>query len=224
MKNNIVSVLIKSLLIAIGTAGIISTAISAGFMGGGTTFLYFTVQSNITIILVTAVFLIDEILVIRGKQSFINQFWLHLKLAFTVAITLTCIVFVTLLAPITGLSYFLSFNNFSLHLIVPILAVIDFFVFDFKIKITKFTFLAGTIMPLYYLVFFLIGRIFDFKYLDGSIAPYFFLDYEKNGWFTINQDQLGVFYWILIMIAIVSIFGIVYSFLMTIRQKKTKLQ
>lgn len=223
MLKKVLSFLIKLALVGIGTAGIISTYISAGFMSGNTTLLYFTIQSNITIITITFVFLINSLLVLLGKKSFINQPLLYIKFCFTVAITLTFIVFVTLLAPIVGLNYFLSFNNFSLHIIVPILAILDFFLFDYEIKITKKTFLIGTFMPIYYFIFYLIGRTRGFKYIDGADAPYFFLDYTKYGWFTISKDGLGVFYWVVILIVFVALIGILYSFLMHLRQKNRDL-
>ena len=220
MNKNLLSVLIKAALVAVGISGIIVTYISAGFMSGGTTFLYFTVQSNITIIAITALYLFDAISVLRGKNPFNNQILLHIKFCFTVAITITFLVFVTLLAPLVGVNYFFSYSNFSLHIIVPILAILDFFLFDTNIKITKISFLAGTIMPIYYFFFFLIGRALGFTYLNGDIAPYFFLNYEKYGWFSVSNQGLGVFYWVVILLTFAAGLGFLYLFLMKLRQKK----
>lgn len=223
MNKNILSVIVKSLLVAVGLSGIIVTYVSAGFMSGGTTFLYFTVQSNITIVAITAVFLIDAISILRHKDSFINQILLHIKFCFTIAITITFIVFVTLLAPLVGINYFFSYSNFSLHIIVPILAIFDFFMFDTNIKVKRISFLAGIIMPVYYFFFFLIGRATGFTYLNGDIAPYFFLNYEKNGWFTISSNGLGVFYWVIILLAFAAGLSLLFLFLIKLRQKR-KLQ
>ena len=71
------------------------------------------------------IFLINEILLLTIKKSFVNQVLLHIKYVATVAITTTFLVFFTMLAPLMGVDYLLSFNNFSLHAIVPILAIID---------------------------------------------------------------------------------------------------
>ena len=223
MNKNILSVIVKSLLVAVGLSGIIVTYVSAGFMSGGTTFLYFTVQSNITIVAITAVFLIDAISILRGNSSFNNQILLHIKFCFTIAITITFIVFVTLLAPLVGINYFFSYSNFSLHIIVPILAIFDFFMFDTNIKIKRISFLAGIVMPVYYFFFFLLGRAIGFTYLNGDIAPYFFLNYEKNGWFTISSNGLGVFYWVIILLAFAAGLSLLFLFLMKLRQKR-KLQ
>ena len=135
MNKSILSVIIKSLLVAIGTSGIIATYFAAGYMSRGTTFLYFTIQSNITIIAITAFYLFDAIGVLFGRKPINSQILLHVKFCFTVAITITFIVFVTLLAPLVGVSYFFSYSNFSLHIIVPLLAIADFILFDINLKI-----------------------------------------------------------------------------------------
>ena len=220
MKKNIWSILIKLALVSIGVSGIIVTYVSAGFMSGGTTFLYFTIQSNITIIAITAIYLVDAIGVLRGREPYKNQILRHIKLSFTVAITITFIVFVTLLAPITGVAYFFSYSNFSLHIIVPILAILDYFLFDTDIKIFKLSFLVGTAMPVYYFFFYLIGRAVGFTYLNGDKAPYFFLDFEKYGWFSVSSEGIGVFYWVTILLVFAALLGLMYALLMKLRQKK----
>ena len=220
MKKNIWSILIKLALVSIGVSGIIVTYVSAGFMSGGTTFLYFTIQSNITIIAITAIYLVDAIGVLRGREPYKNQILRHIKLSFTVAITITFIVFVTLLAPITGVAYFFSYSNFSLHIIVPILAILDYFLFDTDIKIFKLSFLVGTAMPVYYFFFYLIGRAAGFTYLNGDKAPYFFLDFEKYGWFSVSSEGIGVFYWVTILLVFAALLGLMYALLMKLRQKK----
>ena len=221
MKGIIVQVLIRAALIIVGVLGIILTVFSDNsFMGNTVAFLYFTVQSNITIISIEVVFLIDAIRQLFSKKTFINDILLYIKYAFVVAITITCLVFVTMLMPTLGASYLLSYGNFSLHLIVPILAVTDFFIFDKNIKLTKVTCLFGTGMPLYYLIFFLIGIPLNVRYIGDSVAPYFFLDFKTLTWFRFTSNGPGVFYWILILLALISALCYAYYFLMKLRQRK----
>ena len=183
-------------------------------MGQEKAFLYFTVQSNITIILVELVFALDAFLQLLGKKSFINNLYLLIKYLFTVAITITFLVFVTMLAPTLGMDYLLSYGNFSLHFIVPILALVDFFVFNMDIKINKVTCLFGLIMPLYYTVFFLVGIPMNLRYIGNDVAPYFFLNYEKLTWFSFTDKGPGVFYWmIILMIGIVGLCYLFYFFI-----------
>ena len=99
-------------------------------------FFFFTVQSNIFIILMAFLFLGHEIISLFTKKYFVNQIILYLKYVATVAITVTFLVFFTMLAPLMGMDYLLSFNNFSLHAIVPILAIIDFIIYDVDIELT----------------------------------------------------------------------------------------
>ncbi len=208
------SILIKAALIVIGVLGIVFTIQSAGFMGGKYLPLYFTVQSNITIILISAVFLINELV----RKKFVNQFWYILKYIFTVAITITFLVFFTMLAPMMGADYLLSFNNFSLHAIVPILALIDFFVFDRDIDLTYPKSLFGLAMPLYYVIFYFCGVPLGVEYAAGSTAPYFFLDFGSIGWF-FEKGTAGTAIWILILLVAMSLLCLLFAKCMKLRQK-----
>ena len=219
MKKLIIQLIIRLALVVIGITGIILTASSTSFMGDKVTFLFFTVQSNITIIIIEMVYAIDVLLQILGKKSFSNNVLLIIKYIFTVAITITFLVFTTMLIPSLSLDYLFSFRNYSLHFIVPILAVVDFFIFNPDIKLTKYSCLWGTAMPIYYVIFFLINIPLGTRYLYGECAPYFFLNYEKLTWFSFTNNGPGVIYWILILT--VAIIGLCYLFyfLMHLRQK-----
>ena len=220
MKKQIIQLAIRLSLAIIGIVGIVITAVSGSFMGQNKTFLYFTVQSNITIIAIELVFAVDALLQILGKKSFSNNVLLLIKYLFTVAITITFLVFAFILAPTLSASYLLSYGNFSLHFIVPILALVDFFLFGNEIKLTKVNCLLGVAMPIYYVIFFLIGIPLGVTYLNGSRAPYFFLEYEKLTWFRFTENGPGVIYWILILtIAIIGLCYLFYLF-MKLRQKK----
>ena len=218
MKKLIVQIIIRSALIIIGLLGIILSSSSSSFMGDGTTFLYFTIQSNVTIILIEVVFLIDAIRQLMNKPTFINQILLKIKYVFVVAITITFLVFTFMLAPTLDASYLLSFNNFSLHAIVPILALIDFFIFDKDIQLTiPYSFL-GLAMPSYYFVFWYVGTKIGFRYIGNAKAPYFFLDYENLTWFSITEKGLGVFYWLMIMLVGLSLLCLIFYLLIKLRQ------
>ena len=219
MSKKLIRISILSALVIIGVLGIIFTATSTSFMGGAAVFLFFTVQSNIFIIAMALVFLINEVLLILKKKSFINQILLYLKFIATIAITITFLVFFTMLAPLMGVDYLLSFNNFSLHAIVPILAVVDFFLFDTNINITYPKSLLGAAMPLYYVNFVYIGVPLNFVYGPDLKFPYFFLDFEKNGFFV--EKGFGVVLWILVLLAGIFALCLLFAFLMKLREKRT---
>ena len=219
MKTIIARIIIRSSLIIVGVLGIIFTFLSSSFMGGWHIFLYFTVQSNIWIIAITAYFLVNDFLELSNKNTYVSQLALYLKYIFVLAISITFIVFFTMLAPLVGMDYFLSFNNFSLHGIVPILAIVDFFVFNTDIKLTPIKSLLGDVTPIYYLIFVFIGVQLNFRYGENQKFPYFFLNYEKYGWVNVSSEGLGVIYWIIIFIICVSGLCLLYYLLMRIRQK-----
>lgn len=62
------------------------------------------------------------------------------------------------------------------------------------------------------------------RFVDGAKVPYFFLDYEKYGWFEIGDGNIGVFYWVIIILIIVYLIGISINFLHQFIQKKQKLK
>lgn len=225
MVKKILSILIKLALIVIGTLGVIFTAsMAGGFMGTSYTFHYFTVQSNVTIIAIIAVFLINELL----PKKFVNQIFYYIKFVFTIAITITFIVFFAVLLPTGALStsYILSFNNFSLHAIVPILAIVDFFLFDTDIDMTYPKSMFGLGMPLYYLAYYFIGLPLGFVYgknVDGTniTAPYFFLNFDESGVF-FEKGTVGVVPWCIILGVAMAGLCLLFALLMRLRQGKLR--
>ena len=213
----IIRILILTTLIVVGVLGIIFTAQSSAFMGGASVFFFFTVQSNIFIIAMALIFLINEIFLLINKKSFINQTLLFIKYVATVAITITFLVFFTMLAPLMGIDYLLSFNNFSLHAIVPILAIVDFILFDTDIKLTYKNSLLATISPICYVIFVYVGAIFKLQYGANLYYPYFFLDYETNGF--LFEKGFGVIVWIIILLIGICGLGFLYCLIIKSRQK-----
>ena len=213
----VLKIVLKASLAIVGILGIIFTAQSSAFMGGGSVFFFFTVQSNIFIIVMSLLFLVNDVMLLINKKSFVNQTLLLIKYVATVAITITFIVFFTMLAPLMGVDYLLSFNNFSLHAIVPILAIIDFILFDTDINLTYKNSLLATIAPISYVVFVYIGAIFKLRYGENLYYPYFFLDFEKNGFFF--EKGFGIIPWIIILLAGICGLGFLYCLIIKLRQK-----
>ena len=212
---------IELILAAVSAVGIALSAAGSDFMGGATTLLFFTVQSNITVSLICLVFFADNLIKLFGGRGFVGKAALMIKYVFTVAITITFLVFFVALAPLLPADYLTSFKNLSLHLIVPLLAICDYFVFDAAaIKLNAKNCLSGLLMPLYYLFFFLAGIPLGFRYLNGdNVAPYFFLDYKTYGWLKISKQGIGVVYWCLIMLVSIAGLCFLFLFLTHLRQK-----
>ena len=217
MVKRIIRIAILSALAVVGILGIIFTALSSAFMGGGSVFFFFTVQSNIFIIAIALIFLANEVIQLINKKSFVNQTLLFVKYVATVAITVTFLVFFAMLAPLMGVDYLLSFNNFSLHAIVPILAIVDFILFDTDIHLTYSNSLIATIAPISYVIFVYIGAIFRLQYGENLYYPYFFLDFEKNGF--LFEKGFGILPWIIILLAGICGLGCLYCLFIKLRQK-----
>ncbi len=221
MIKKIIRMLILSALIIVGILGIILTAVSTSFMGGASVFYFFTVQSNIFIIATAFLFLGHEIICLINKKETINQVMLQIKFVATVAITITFLVFFTMLAPLMGVDYLLSFKNFSLHAIVPILAIIDFIVFDTDINLSYPKSLIATIAPISYVFFvYAIGVPLKLQYAENLYFPYFFLNYEQNGFFF--EKGFGVIPWVIVLLTAICGLSLLFCFFIKLRQKAIK--
>lgn len=220
LAKSIIKIVIKAVLVVVGVLGIVLTAQSTEFMGGGSVFFFFTVQSNIFIMLMALIFLVNEVAVLITKKSFINQVLLHIKYTATVAITITFLVFFTMLTPLMGVDYLLSFKNYSLHAIVPILAIVDFFLFDKDIQLTYKSSLLATIPPICYVVFVYVGAIFKIQYTKDLYYPYFFLNIDTNGFF-FEKGTMGIIPWIIILLGFIIGLGCLYCLFMKLRQKES---
>lgn len=217
------SIILKTLIIIFCLTGVIAGAFSDTFMSQKQ-FLYFTIQSNVCIAAICFVFLIFEVIKIKKPEFNIPNYMYIVKYIFTVAITLTFIVFSIILTPtmiVKGQGWYLgTIENVCLHNLVPILAILDYCFFDFKFKTKKSTFVYGLAMPLYYLAFVTSFILAGADFGDGAKAPYFFLDFKTNTWFRIVNGQLGTFYWIIIIAIFVLAISMLLLWIKSLINKK----
>lgn len=216
-KENLISSISKLLLVVGVVIGVWASLLQEGFFNPKH-FLYYTIQSNIEIAIICLV----SLLFIFSKKE-IPSIVYTLKFIFTVAITLTGLVFNFILYPASIFSTHplnpLSTANFFTHIFVPILSLVDFFAFDYKLKITKKTFLLGLITPLIYFIFVMFCTKVGIRFNGNLFVPYFFLDYKANSWFQLGDGKIGVFYWVIIQILIVLLISSVLLFFMKKRKK-----
>lgn len=198
-KKNIASAIVKFLVLC---SCILGLALHRSSSGGG--FMHsiygaFTAQSNIWISVICIIFLILDAARIKKPRGLYV-----VKFMFTSSILLTWLVFAVLLAPILDASYILSPSNIFLHSITPILAMIDFLLFDQEFTVRTKSLWTVLLMPLLYLAF-----AFIVYEKSGSLPTYyFFLDYKKMGWFTVTSNGIGTGFWILLLSAVLYIKGI----------------
>jgi len=178
---------------------------------------YFTVQSNLWVMLLTAIYLALSV-VSQFTGSFARIRALEIaRFATLVGITITFLVFWLLLAPKMEKDYLKSMNNLLVHTLAPLLFIADFFLFDriAPLRITEVLWCMA--MPLYYsaLTFLHAAVNPKLEFPDGSRYPYFFMDTDKLGWFTVGKNP-GVFWWILINLGLTLGLGYLYRFLLSV--------
>ncbi len=173
----IVSIILKLLIFISTTLGILGCVVGVdGFMGGSTLILYFTNQSNIWIALVALILAIMQIVKLKkGTVGFSKSVYL-VQQVFTVSISLTCIVYCFVLVP-----SFLAvdsdlFNPFALtqmllHVVTPLLAIIDFIFSCRGVTFKKADCLWSAIPPLYYLGFSAVGYVLNWNFGMGNNFP-----------------------------------------------------
>lgn len=181
---------------------------------------YYTFQSNLLVLIFFLILCIINTLEIISKKEFNLKILYLIKYIVTVAITITFVVFHTL---ISGNTLIIHIANLIVHYIVPLMTLIDFLIFDKKYNIASNQVVFSLVYPLIYLLFILFrpksGN--PFINLDGSLSnyPYFFLDIDRFGWFQIHNG-LGVFYWICLFLVGIIILGNIILLLKKIISKK----
>lgn len=134
-------------------------------------FRFFTVDSNIFMGIIAFVFSINEILFLKGKIKKIKLKYYILKLMATSAVALTFFVVFAYLGPITeyGVGSLLMNSNLFFHLLIPVLSMINFLVFErttiIKFKYSFFGVLPTALYALYYLINILIHT------KNGVVSP-----------------------------------------------------
>lgn len=200
------SAMVKILVIVSVTVGVWLTAASGRdtFMGGNRVFMYFTIQSNILIGLISLIGL-----VYLGRNLQAPRAWYVIKLSGTVAITLTGLVFCFVLVPVLGPGFW-NFQNVLTHVVVPVLAVADFFITGPVGEIKTRDVLYVTVPPLLYAVYAAIGYISGWEFSKGVNYPYFFLNWGSPAGvfgFTEGLPFMGTGWWIIAILVLLLLLG-----------------
>lgn len=159
---------------------------------------FYTVQSNIWALLLEAVSLVFMLFSVG------ERLWFKItRLVVAVAITVTFLVFWTMLAPMMNLRYLVSPTNIILHTLVPLMTLADAAFIDRDYMPKKSHVLFCMIPPLAYLGFAMIrAEVSDMLLSADSKYPYWFLDVDKYSWFGF-KNGVGVFYWVIVVVLIV---------------------
>lgn len=189
------------------------------FMGGIKMLMYFSIQSNIVI----AIICLIGIYYIFSKNKTPNL-WQIIKFVGTLSITLTGAVFCFVLAPTMGFAAWNTVNIYT-HVIVPIAAVLDFFVTGIDFNIKKKNVVYTIIPPILYLIYASIGYVQNWDFGSGINYPYFFLNWGSKTHafgFTNELPFMGVVWWMLLLFILIILVGIIYLYILDVIKKRIK--
>jgi hypothetical protein len=153
------------------------------------TFSYFTIQSNVLVLVTGAV------LAVRPNAS--GAVWRVVRLAALCGITVTGLVYVTLLAPYVHLSGWALAYNYVFHYVMPTTTVIGFVLIGPRLRFRPpdFVYMAW---PVLYLVYTMVrGAVFHPEFTglgeeEASSYPYRFLDVDRVSIFEVVASSIFV--------------------------------
>ena len=170
--------------------------------------LYFTGLSNMWIGICVLIILIAPFIKALNTD-FAKDMLYALRYIFTVSITVTGIVYCFILAPFAEEGEFnpWTLSNVLTHVVAPVLTLVDFFIDEYKLRLTKVHIVFTAIPPLMYFVFSSILNLLGVDFGRGDDYPYFFLNLKSPaGIFGFSDTPpfvIGSFYWILLFLFMV---------------------
>ena len=148
--------------------------------GGFGMLLYYTVLSNLLVMIFTGYLLWK---MRREGDHWQSSSLLRLKGGITMSIMITCVIYHFMLAPLT--KDFYRLENFLCHYIVPLWFLADTIIFDKSRQYKWFDPMLWTSLPLFYMIFAILNGFvlkMDVPNAKDSPFPYFFLNATKHGW------------------------------------------
>ncbi len=184
IENRYVSLAFKLILVAICAVGLYMNVILPEGVQISILLSYFTIQSNIFCLVYFAVAAAYCVMDIRndGKIGTTTPFP-RIKGAVVLAITITFLVYTFILNPgfsMTGEAADLI-PNLIVHLIVPVMAIMDWILFDRKGNYQKYDPVYWLSIPLLYMVYIMIRAQIGGPFPNDSQYPYPFMDVDILG-------------------------------------------
>ncbi len=216
-----ISYTLKIIVVLSAAVGVFLSAYAGrnSFMGGSRVFMYFTIQSNIAVALIS---LIGCCLMLTKKK--VGEVWHVIQFVGAVAITLTGVVFGFVLAPTLGVNAW-NVQNTLTHVVVPIAAVADFLIVAYGEDIRKKNVIYVIIPPVLYAIYAAIGYVRGWDFALGINYPYFFLNWGSPAGafgFTKEMPYMGTAWWILALLIFLIIVGCCYLMIININRKNRR--
>ena len=179
--------------------------------GGFGMLLYYTVLSNLLVMIFTGYLLWK---MRREGDHWQSSSLLRLKGGITMSIMITCVIYHFMLAPLT--KDFYRLENFLCHYIVPLWFLVDTIIFDKSRQYKWFDPIVWTVLPLLYMGFAILNGFvlkMDVPNAKDSPFPYFFLNANKYGWGF-------VFRWAAIIFVAYMVSGYLFYLVKSIKKSK----
>ena len=145
---------------------------------------YYTTLSNLLVLGFFAYWLWR--LAKEGSDQLVSYRLWRFKGAVTMAILLTFFVYLILLMPRATMVQIMRVENFALHMIAPVLVLVDWALFDRKGQYRLLEPVYWTVLPLLYMAYALVRgyalRLPIIPSKPGDYYPYFFMNIDKIGW------------------------------------------
>lgn len=176
---------------------------------------YFTNLSNILIMLALLAFLVMDIVILlsKGEKNPKKNYMFIVKFALTLCISITWIIYMCILAPTSEDGFLMSYTHnyygsFCLHMFTPVLAIVDFLLYDYNYESSGKHVIYAILPPLLYVCFVVFLASTGVRWGDGMSAPYNFLNFgAETGWFGFDLSKLssnslgiGVAYMIFVLV------------------------
>ena len=146
---------------------------------------FFTVDSNMLMGIVSFIFVIKEYKILNGEKVSITLYDYILKLVSTTAVALTFFIVFAYLGPISehGILSMIMNSNLFFHLLIPVLSIIDFILYE-KNDLIKFKYTLFGIIPTFiYGMVYLINILIHME--NGRVNPlYDWYWFVQNGVWT----------------------------------------
>lgn len=209
------SVFTKSVILAMVIYGVVMSTDDAN------TFTKFTTLSNIGIGIAMLIFVVVEIVGIRSGKDYRKQWMYVFKFMMTIGVIITFAMYATLIGPKNQGGLLAAYGNhhygsLMMHLAVPVLSVIDFYVFDDSYSPKYVHALYSILPPIAYVAMIYVMAQGGRRWAHGMSAPYAFLNFDASvGWWGFDLSTtsaismgIGVGYLCIILIAIFVLIGI----------------
>lgn len=195
---------------------------------------FFTNLSNIFIDAAMLIFIAQDLNMLKsgGRRPLANG-WYVVKFMATISITLTFLVYMLLLAPtnedgVIGSYLHNGGGSFCVHFVTPVLAILDFMLYDYRMESSRKHVFFAVIPPLCYVGLVCILAACGMRWYGDMYAPYNFLNFgAETGWFGFDLSKMdshtlgiGVFYMIAVLLLIFLGLGSCFLAVKGLRRKR----